>query len=460
MNNQQQPVKHVFGLESSCDDTGAAIVNSKSTVLANCIASQLKSHNLNGGIIPMLAKEYHVGNVDEICKTALGVSKLESFGGNIDAIAVSTRPGLQYSLNVGLNYCKTLAKKYSKPLIPVHHMQAHALMPLLEHKQIRFPFMALLISGGHCLLTIAKRYDEFHLLGVGLDEAPGDALDKFARRANLKNLGPPFDVLSGGAAIERLASMDGADRFKYFNRPSGIPMLQQQTCNFSFSGYRSSWESLIPMIDTLWRFDRAKLVTELGHICASLQRVFLVQLIRKLNRAIMYYRMFWRYENTDAFQVTQGNRLERHLGYELLRLGGQEDNSGAIDVLVSGGVACNQYLVNGIRDVCNQVIDQDVKVYSPSRKYCSDNGLMIAWNGLLRFQDYQTNKEKFTLAGLDLNDSVISDANLIDSIREEAISPIGRDITDKVALASISLRRPRCKEINLRNEDYWIQSVL
>lgn len=433
---------HVLGIESSCDDTGVAIVRGDKEILSNCVNSQLKQHLSNGGIIPVLAKEYHLNNIDRVANEAFKKSGLESVKRDIDAIAVSTRPGLQFSLQIGLNYARTLAKKYSKPLIPIHHMQAHALMPLLENRSIRFPFLALLISGGHCLVAIAKRINEFHILGSSLDDAPGDILDKCARRFKLKNLGPPFDSISGGAAIELLSQREGANKFKYFNSDQfKIPMLSIPDCDLSFSGYRGGLENLMPMIDELWRSgNRENLLTELSHVCSSLQRVMLIQLVRKLHRAIMYYRMFWRYENEDAFA---SSTKTQHLGYGLQDICSATDS---IDLVVSGGVAANEYLINGIRLACEKCYDEpNMKVYVPSRHLCSDNGLMVAWNGMLRFRHIlDTNSVKTTIcqathSDIDLDESLIYDSNQMELVEAKATCPMGVDISHKLKSTKFKL---------------------
>lgn len=425
---------HLLGIESSCDDTGVAIVRGDGQILSNCINSQLKQHLLNGGIIPVLAKEYHLVNIDRVANEAFKNSGLSSVAEDVDAIAVSTRPGLQFSLQIGLNYAKTLAKKYSKPLIPIHHMQAHALMPLLENRSIKFPFLALLISGGHCLITIAKRINDFHILGSSIDDAPGDILDKCARRFKLRNLGRPFDSMSGGAAIELLSLREGADRFKYFTRHNEftIPMLNKPNCDLSFSGYRSGMDIVAPIFDELWRSgNREALLTELSHLCSSLQRVILVQIVRKLHRAIMYYRMFWRYENEDAFASSDRSQ---HLGYELRDINNSIDS---IDLVVSGGVAANKYIVDGIQLACRECYDEtNMKVFAPSKHLCSDNGLMVAWNGMLRYKHFmETNPNKSIVdqeTFSDTDELVIYDSNQMDLVEVKASCPMGTDISHKI----------------------------
>jgi N6-L-threonylcarbamoyladenine synthase len=436
---------HVLGIETSCDDTGVAILRQDGKILSNCVHSQLQQHLNHGGIIPMVAKEYHVENIDRLAKRAFAESGLVSVGQNINAIAVTTRPGLDFSLQVGLNYARQLAKKYSKPLIPVHHMQAHALMPLLENKTIKFPYLALLISGGHCLLSICERYNKFHLLGTSQDGAPGELLDKVARRARLKSLGEPYDRVSGGAAIELLGRRPGANRFKYFSTDGSVPMSRRSGCNFSFSGYWGNFDKITPLIDDLWLRDKEALMGELSHVCSSLQRVIFVQLFRRLQRAMIYYRMHWRYNNQAAFKVTNCDPRS-HLGFAIRDF---ETESDHLDVVVSGGVAANSYIIESLKSACSSDIDPDIRVYCPTKRLCSDNGLMIAWNGMLRVMDFIERGQEVDVAPENIDDSIISCPSKMDLVETMANCAIGQDITTLIENADFKLPRTRNSELKL-----------
>lgn len=425
----------IIGFESTCDDTGVSIVDKDGTILSNELESQMRRHLWNGGIIPMVAKDLHIEAIDSVANKAFEKSKLISFKQEIDAISVANRPGLSQSIQVGLNYAKTLAKKYKKPLIPIHHMQAHALMPLLEHRQIRFPFITLLISGGHCLLAVAKRFDEFHIVGQTLDDAPGDTLDKFARRLRLRNLGPPFDNMSGGASIEMLAR--GGDRFRYFNTETAVPKFKRSSCDFSFSGYRGAYETLTPMIDQLWLSDRRDhLIKELSDMCASLQRIFLIQLVKRLHRSLTYFRMYWRYQNEDAFS---NNNTSEHLGFGLHDIDFQEGTD-SVDLVISGGVAANSYFVDTIRKICRESSELNLRVYAPSRGLANDNGLMIAWNGLLHYRNHIRCPE---------SSIVIDNVRAMDKVDAVAQSPIGQDLRDHVKLHGFSMKSLKHPELKI-----------
>lgn len=442
---------HVFGIESSCDDTGVSVIDGKGRILSNRIHSQLKASLNHGGIIPMVAKDYHLENIDRVAREAFDESKLKSFKNDIDAIAVTTRPGLKQSLMVGLNYARQLAKKYSKPLIPIHHMQAHALMPLLDNRAIRFPFLAILISGGHSLIAICKQFDEFHLLGHSVDNAPGDLLDKVARRSRLKDLGPPFDSMSGGASIEMLAKRKDANPYKYFQDITSIPMLGHTNCDTSFAGYFGVYESLVPQIDALWHSgDRDSVLTEMGHISASLQHSILIQLCKKVQRAIYYYRMFWRHQNPDAFAGSRNTPVNFTVR--------PEDDNEYLDVVISGGCAANQYFVDGLRRMCQEEIDESIRVCSPMKHLCGDNGLMIAWNGLFHHAHHLNGRLK-TDTGITTasggptksNTIVVTDQKEMDMTQVEPDSPIGLDIRQH--LSSLTIELPKFKSPDLKLSD-------
>ena len=437
---------HVLGIETSCDDTAVAILRQDGKILSNSIHSQLQQHINHGGIIPMVAKEYHHMNIDKVARQAFGQSGLKSVGQDIQAIAVTTRPGLDFSLQIGLNYARHLAKKYSKPLIPIHHMQAHALMPLLENRSIKFPFLALLISGGHCLLAICERYNIFHTLGTSLDGAPGELLDKIARRSRLKNLGEPYDRLSGGAAIELMGRRPGSDRFKYFNDARSVPMTRRLGCNFSFSGYWGTYDKMAPNLDDLWWADRNMLMNELGHVSGSIQRVIFIQLFKKLHRAMMYYRLHWRYNNRKAFKTSDSDPC-CHLGFDIRDFDRESDY---LDVVVSGGVAANNYIIESLKSACSSDIDPGLRVFSPSKKLCSDNGLMIAWNGMLRLLDSYEKNYGFYDNVDQLDYSIITCPSLMDLVKTVPKCDIGHNISHLVENADFKLPQAKNPELKLK----------
>jgi N6-L-threonylcarbamoyladenine synthase len=185
-----------------------------------------------GGILPPIAMDFHRENIERIVQESLKEANVTV--NDLDAIAVTNRPGLIMSLKVGIRYAKHLARNHQKPLIPIHHMEAHALTARLDN-EIEFPFLSLLISGGHCLLAIAEDVDKWKLLGESLDDAPGEAFDKIARELKLRNL-PHFESKSGGQQIEQAAAecKEVTDKYKF-----PLTLARSRDCQFSFAGLKN-----------------------------------------------------------------------------------------------------------------------------------------------------------------------------------------------------------------------------
>ncbi|KAJ0005370.1 hypothetical protein NQD34_015264 [Periophthalmus magnuspinnatus] len=165
----------VLGIETSCDDTGAAVMDLNGTVLGESLHSQKEVHLRTGGIIPTVAQRLHREHIERVVNEALALGGVSPH--QLSAVATTVKPGLALSLGIGLEFSLKFVKLHRKPFIPIHHMEAHALTVRLK-EQVEFPFLVLLISGGHALVAVARGVDDFLLLGHSLDEAPGDALDK------------------------------------------------------------------------------------------------------------------------------------------------------------------------------------------------------------------------------------------------------------------------------------------
>ncbi|OXB60901.1 hypothetical protein ASZ78_009393 [Callipepla squamata] len=196
----------VLGIETSCDDTGAAVLDEAGTVLGEALRSQKDVHLKTGGIIPHVAQQLHRENIQQVVKEALRASGVPV--NELAAIATTVKPGLALSLEVGLQYSLQLVDRYQKPFIPIHHMEAHALTIRLT-EQVEFPFLVLLLSGGHCILAVARGVSDFLLLGQSIDIAPGDMLDK---------------VVSGGVASNQyirkgLQTLANANGFAFLCPP-------------------------------------------------------------------------------------------------------------------------------------------------------------------------------------------------------------------------------------------------
>lgn len=215
----------ILGFETSCDDTGVAIYDEYQGVIANELYSQIAMHNEYGGVVPELASRDHIRKLLPLVKKALATAHCQLT--DIDAIAYTAGPGLMGALMVGAAFGKTLAYATHKPCIGVHHLEAHLLAPLLETPAPTFPFLALLISGGHTQLVEVEKFGCYQLLGESIDDAAGEAFDKTA-----KLLGLPYP---GGPAIAALALTGDPKRFKFPR-----PMTDRAGLDFSFSGLKTA----------------------------------------------------------------------------------------------------------------------------------------------------------------------------------------------------------------------------
>ncbi|KAM3917065.1 tRNA N6-adenosine threonylcarbamoyltransferase, mitochondrial [Leptodactylus fuscus] len=371
--------RKVLGIETSCDDTGAAIVDENGKILGEALVSQKEVHLKTGGIIPSVAQQLHKDNIDRVVNEAILSSGISLH--DVSAIATTVKPGLALSLGVGLSYSLNLVKRYNKPFIPIHHMEAHALTVRLLH-QVEFPFLVLLISGGHCLLSVANGISDFLLLGQSLDESPGEALDKVARRLSLLKH-PECSSMSGGQSIEHLAHFGDKRFIKH-----SPPMAHYQDCNFSFSGLRNYYDRLIQKMEVKEGIQKGELLSCAADIAASCQHSVAHHLVKRTQRAILFCKQ------------------EKLLGATKASL------------VVSGGVACNEY----IRKILKNLTDEmDMSLLCPPPHFCTDNGVMIAWNGIEKLR---------TGAGVLEN---------TDDICYEPRALFGTDISQQVRKAAIKL---------------------
>ncbi|XP_053554581.1 tRNA N6-adenosine threonylcarbamoyltransferase, mitochondrial [Bombina bombina] len=369
----------VLGIETSCDDTGAAVVDENGKILGESLHSQKEVHLKTGGIVPPVAQQLHRDNIYRVVTEALvtsGVSPHE-----LSAIATTVKPGLALSLGVGLSYSLKLVNEYHKPFIPIHHMEAHALTVRLLHP-IEFPFLVLLISGGHCILALANGVSDFLLLGQSQDEAPGDTLDKVARQLSLINH-PECSSMGGGQAIEHLA--------RYGNRllvHLRTPMSQHKDCNFSFAGLRSQVNNIIQKKEAEEGIHKGQVLSCVSDIAASVQHTVARHIAKRTQRAIIYCKKEGLLPPAHPFMV------------------------------VSGGVASNGYIRTTLQSMCEAM---DVSLLFPPPQLCTDNGVMIAWNGI----------EKLRIGSGIMYDT--------EGICYEPRAPLGIDISEHVREAAIKL---------------------
>ncbi|CAK1604355.1 unnamed protein product [Parnassius mnemosyne] len=364
----------ILGIETSCDDTGCAIVNGYGNILGECLYSQNALHVRYGGVNPVHAWELHRDNIDLAVKNALKSAKIGV--SEIDALAVTVKPGLLLSLTIGVKYAKFLAKKYDKILIPIHHMEAHALVARMYY-DIPFPYLTLLISGGHCFLAVVKDVDSFLLLGQTLDNAPGEVMDKAARRMKLKNIFE-YSAVSGGRAIELAAK--NATNPAMFQFP--IPLLKNRDCNFSFSGLKDSLVRKVLKKESEHGLRGDEVIPEIYDLCASFQASIARHLAHRLERAITFCEM------------------KKLLHFDTK------------NIIISGGVACNDYIYSCLERVGNKF---GFNLYRPPHKVCTDNGVMVAWNGIEKVKKGDT-IPLLSISNIDPTASF--GLNIIDQVKE------------------------------------------
>jgi N6-L-threonylcarbamoyladenine synthase len=311
----------VLGIETSCDDTGVAIFDTEKGLLAHVLYSQIKTHKKYGGVVPELAARDHIRKVIPLVDALLEDANIE--GDKIDGVAYTMGPGLAGALLAGSSVAKSLAYAWDVPAIGVHHMEGHMLAPMLEDNAPDFPFVALLVSGGHSLLADVKRIGEYAILGQTLDDAVGEAFDKTAK---ILGLGYP-----GGPAIARVAENGRDDRFQFPR-----PMLDRPGLDFSYSGLKTHALTVVNKLGELSDQDVAD-------IACAFQSAAVETLVVKSRRAL---------------EQTGGQRL-----------------------VVAGGVGANLLLREELANMASKI---GAEVFYPRIEFCTDNGAMIAYAGAQR----------------------------------------------------------------------------
>tara|TARA_B100000941_G_scaffold276414_1_gene239051 strand:- start:2405 stop:3478 length:1074 start_codon:yes stop_codon:yes gene_type:complete len=332
----------ILGIETSCDETAASIIEDDVSgvpkILSNIISSQFDVHKKFGGVVPDLAARTHVEKIDLIVREALTKSKRNI--DDIDAIAATAGPGLIVCLSVGLNFAKALSLSLKRPFIGVNHLEGHALSPKL-HDKINYPYLLLLISGGHSQFLSVNGLGNYKRLGTTIDDALGEAFDKTA-----KLLGVEFP---GGPKIEVLAKNGDPNKFKL---PK--PIINKGGCNFSFAGLKTAVLKISKNIKSNQdKFDLA----------ASFQKTVEEIIYKKTEIAFKYY-----------LSINKKN---------------------CKNFVVAGGVAANKNIRKSIEKVSEE---NNFRVYFPIQELCGDNAAMIAMVGLEKFKlkkfsnhDFQAN---------------------------------------------------------------------
>jgi N6-L-threonylcarbamoyladenine synthase len=310
---------YVLGIETSCDETGIAIYHSEQGLIHHLLYSQIEMHSEYGGVVPELASRDHIRKCVPLIKQCLRESQLTS--SDINGIAYTAGPGLMGALLVGAATARSLAWTWNVPAIAVHHMEGHLLAPMLEENAPAFPFVALLISGGHTLLVQVEGIGRYELLGESLDDAAGEAFDKTAK---MLGLGYP-----GGPKLSALAEQ-GKERFKFPR-----PMTDRPGLDFSFSGLKTFTMNTINATE--------KTEQDKADVALAFQQAVADTLTIKCRRAL---------------QQTGLKRL-----------------------VVAGGVSANKQIRTALTDM---VAKENAQIYYPRLQFCTDNGAMIAYAGCQR----------------------------------------------------------------------------
>lgn len=304
----------VLGIESSCDECAAAVIKDGNTILSNVIATQIEEHTPYMGVVPEIASRIHTEWISGVVEKALDEAGIKA--SDLDGIAVANRPGLSGSLLVGVSYAKGLSYALGIPVIGVDHVKAHLYAPHLEF-DIPYPYIGLLVSGGHTVIAKVTDFDEMEIMGSTIDDACGEAFDKVAK---FYKLGYP-----GGKIIDDLAKKGD---HKAFDFPRSSLHKGDHRYDVSYSGLKTA---VINQIDQFWNGESEK---SPENIAASFQHVAVDMLIKKVSRAVK--------------------------------------DTGINTIVAGGGVTANSYLRERLRAIRN------VDAYFPSLKLCTDNGAMIA----------------------------------------------------------------------------------
>lgn len=314
MDNKENDI-YILAIESSCDETAAAVVKNGREVLSNIINSQIDIHTLYGGVVPEIASRKHIENIDTVVKMALDDANMTL--DEITAIGVTYGPGLVGALLVGVAEAKAIAFAKNKPLVGVHHIEGHISANYIENKELEPPFAALVVSGGHTHLVMVNDYGEYEIIGRTRDDAAGEAFDKVARAVGL---GYP-----GGPKVDKLAKTGNPDAIKF-----PCAHVDDAPYDFSFSGLKSAVLNYLNSCEMKGEnVNKADLV-------ASFQKAVIDALVSR------------------AIALVKERKVEK--------------------LAIAGGVASNSALRSRLKEECKK---NGIKFYSPSPKLCTDNAAMI-----------------------------------------------------------------------------------
>lgn len=320
----------ILGIETSCDETGVAIYDEEKGLIANQLHTQIALHADYGGVVPELASRDHIRKLAPLLQAALQEANLTAK--DIDGVAYTCGPGLVGALLVGSTVARSLAYAWNVPAIGIHHMEGHLLAPMLEENPPHFPFVALLVSGGHTQLVRVDGVGRYELLGESIDDAAGEAFDKTAKLLGLD--------YPGGAALARLASNGTPNRFAFPR-----PMTDRPGLDFSFSGLKTFAANTLHQV-----------MQEEGELTEQ-------------SKADIAYAF------QEAVVDTLAIKCKRAL-----------KQTGLTRLVIAGGVSANKQLRQTLAELMQQL---DGEVFYPQPQFCTDNGAMIAYAGFLRLKQGQ-----------------------------------------------------------------------
>ena len=320
----------ILGIETSCDETGVAIYDEEKGLIANQLHTQIALHADYGGVVPELASRDHIRKLAPLLQAALQEANL--IAKDIDGVAYTCGPGLVGALLVGSTVARSLAYAWNVPAIGIHHMEGHLLAPMLEENPPHFPFVALLVSGGHTQLVRVDGVGRYELLGESIDDAAGEAFDKTAKLLGLD--------YPGGAALARLASNGTPNRFAFPR-----PMTDRPGLDFSFSGLKTFAANTLHQV-----------IKEEGELTEQ-------------SKADIAYAF------QEAVVDTLAIKCKRAL-----------KQTGLKRLVIAGGVSANKQLRQTLAELTQQLGGQ---VFYPQPQFCTDNGAMIAYAGFLRLKQGQ-----------------------------------------------------------------------
>lgn len=314
----------ILGIESSCDETAAAVIKNGREVMSNVISSQIELHKLYGGVVPEIASRMHIENINYVIEEALTTANVTLK--DIDAIGVTYGPGLVGALLVGVAEAKAISYATKKPLVGVHHIEGHVSANYIEHKELEPPFLCLIVSGGHTHIVLVNDYGEYQIIGRTRDDAAGEAFDKVARAIGL---GYP-----GGPKIDKLSKEGNPNAIKF---PKA--RVEGAELDFSFSGVKSA---VLNHINSCKMKDEPIIEAD---IAASFQKAVIDVLVEHTVAAARKY------------------RIDK--------------------IAIAGGVASNSSLREAMKMACDR---QQMKLYYPSPVYCTDNAAMIGVAAYYEYQ--------------------------------------------------------------------------